>query len=914
MHICLGRFILLISILFHICGRLSAQSPMQLEITGNFHHQSVIQILYTLEREYPVRFYYYPEQMPTYPLSFEFNRMPLLLVLDKLMAGTNLDCINYDSERVIILPRTRREKAYAEELIRQWESGQISLPVSEEPQYVQKTIGDSTAARQATTLILEGRITESRSGQPAIGATIGSPGTAIGAVCNEQGYYRLELPPGNHQLTAQYIGFQTINVNLNIFRSDTLDLEMAFQPLSLNMVIVEARADDRNVASTQAGLEQLSAATVRELPSFLGEADVVKSLTLLPGVSTVGEGAAGFNVRGGNIDQNLILLDGAPIYNSAHALGFFSIFNADAVDEINLYKGNIPAQFGGRASSVLDISIREGDQNQWHGRGGIGMVSSRLLLEGPIQKERSSFLLGGRASYSDWILRSVRNPDVNSSSAYFYDLTGKLAFELSEKTRIEATGYYSFDFFRYADQFGYDWKNLQLGSAWRQLFNDDWSSSLSINFGQYDTRQFVPEGSDAFNFFAGIRYLKGKQHMVFSPNEQHLFNAGMEWLFQDIKPERIEARHSESAVEPRQVEKDQGHELAFYLSDEWELSEALSLSVGLRYSIFLQMGPRTVFTYEEDALREPGNIIDTIRYQSGSLIQRYGGLEPRLSLRYRLSTQNSLKVSYNRLRQYNQLISNTTVPTPADIWQLSTPHLPPLVSDNLSAGFFQNLADNTWAFSVEGYFRWLDDLIAYQDLAELFLNEHLETELLSGQGRAYGVELSLRKNHGKWTGWLAYTYSRSWIRTPSQFPEETINGGNWFPAPFDQPHQFSLVSRWQFNPKSSLTANFVYNSGRPVIAPVGGYFLGETYVPHYSGRSEFRIPDYHRLDLAYTYDNSQGRSKGFRGSLTFGIYNVYFRENTFSIFFRRDDNAIPKAFQLAVLGTAFPYVTYNFVF
>jgi len=893
---------------------LPAQQPMQLEISGTFQQRSAPEILYVLQQEYPVRFYYYPRLLPAYPQSHSFRATPLLQVMEEVLSGTNLEAINYDSTRIIIVPRMRRDKAYAEELIRQWDSGAIELPLSNETRVLEYALGDSTATPPTAPLRLSGRITEARSGAPAIGAAIAIPGTPIGAAADENGYYELELPAGRHELLVQYIGFQTVLLDLSIYASGSFDLSMEFQALSLGEVVVEATADDRNLSTVQAGVEELSPTTIRKLPSFMGEADVVRSLTLLPGVNTVGEGAAGFNVRGGNIDQNLILQDGAPIFNSAHALGFFSIFNADAIEGVTLFKGNIPAQYGGRSSSVLDIDLREGDRREFHGKGGIGFVSSRLLLEGPTVPEKGSFLIGGRASYSDWILRSVRNPDVRQSSARFHDLTAKIDHQFGDRTRVGVTGYHSFDLFRYSDEFGYDWSNLLLSGYWSQLYSDRFSSELTVAFGSYDTRQFDPEGNDAFNLYGGLEYYRVKQNFVYQPTDAHLLHLGAEWQFQDTYPERIEPGNEESTRAPREVEKDQGHELALYLNDEWTLTPALTLSLGLRWSFFLLTGPRTVFRYAPDQPRLPSTITDTIVYGAGERIQQYGGLEPRLSLRLRLSAQDAVKFSFNRLRQYAQLVSNTTVATPVDIWQLSTPYVPPLISDNLSLGFFHNWGDNTWEASIEGYYRWMDHLLSFRDLADLLLNEHLETELLSGRGRAYGLEFSLRKRLGSWTGWFSYTYSRSLAQVAGDFPETTINGGRWFPAPFDQPHQLSMVSKWQFNPKSSLTVNFVYNSGRPVTAPVGGYFLGNTYVPNFSDRNDFRIADYHRMDLAYTYDNSLGRSKGFRGSFTIGIYNLYFRNNAFSVFFQRDENDIPQAFQLSLLGTALPYVTYNFVF
>jgi hypothetical protein len=890
-------------------------NPLQLKINGTYHNQTIIQVLHRIEESYPVQFYYDPDKLPTYRQSFQFDQLPLYQTLGDLLAGTNLLFILYDSRHVVILPRQRRDKAYAEELIRRWEEGEIRLPRSDQEEVIRRIFGDSTAATAGHTLHLRGTLTDEQTGAPIIGAAVGQPGTSFGTTTGADGAFQLQLPAGRHQLQVQYIGYRPVQLELGLFADGRLDLALTPQPLALDEIIVRAEADDRQVSSAQIGVEKLAPQTIRKLPAFLGEADVVQSLKLLPGVNTAGEGAGGFNVRGGHIDQNLILQDGLPIYNASHALGFFSIFPADAIENVTLYKGNIPAQYGGRTASVLDVDLREGHLTEFHGQGGAGLIASRLLLEGPVWKNHLSFLVNGRIAYPNYLLRKVEDPDVNSSAARFSDFHGKLSQRIGEHTKIEGSVFHSSDFFRFADEFGYEWENTLLNLGWKQLFSDRLSSTLSAGQGRYDSRQFDPEGNDAFDFFTGLHYYKAKADLTFIPNKQHLLHAGIEWLYQDTRPERIAPRGDNSAVARKRVAKGQGHEWALYLNDEWTVSPRISASVGLRFSGFQQAGPGIVYQYSPDLPPSPETATDSTLFAKGATIQSYDGWEPRLSLKIGLGPARSVKLSYNRLYQYTQLISNTAAATPVDIWQVSTPGIRPQLADNFSAGIFQNFRSNTWELSLEGYYRRLQDLVEFRDLPDLLLNPHLETELLSARGQAYGVELSVRKKFGALTGWMAYTYARTRVRTLGSFEETTVNGGRWYPAAFDQPHQFSTVGKWQPNPRHSITFNFVYQSGRPVTAPVGGYLLGNTYVPQYSDRNAFRIPDYHRLDLAYTFDNTEGKPKGFRGSFTLAIYNLYGRKNPFSVFFKRDENTeVPRAFRLAVLGSAIPAATFNFVF
>lgn len=890
----------------------AAQTTYSYKITGTYRNETLLEILQDIEQQTPVKFYFEPYKIPYYQVNFEFESLPLYEVLKEILKGRNLVFSNFGDNKIVITKKGTLNKEYAESLIQRWESGEVDVPNLNEPDEQELTFGASSD-NTAATYKFSGSLLDSDTKEPIIGGTLVNEvneGTASDAFGN----FELTLPNGENQLMVRYIGYQPIQLTINLFEDGFVELDMKASVLELDEVVVKAQAADRNVQSAQMGVQALTPSTIKELPSFLGEADVIKSLETLPGVSTVGEGATGFNVRGGGIDQNLILQDEALVFNSSHVLGFFSIFNPDLVQDVTLYKGNIPAQYGGRLSSVLDINLKDGNFKKFSGSGGIGLISSRLTLEAPIKKDKTSVLIGGRASYSDWLLRSVQLPDARSSSASFYDVLGKITHRFNSNSNVSLSYYNSYDFFRYAQEFGYEWRTQLLNFKWNQIWSDRLSSSLSLVSGLYDSQQFDPVGNDAFSLNNGISYYRGKKNFFFNMNESNSINAGAVFTYYDMSPESISKRGELSSIAPLSVEKSQGYEASVYINDEYTISDRFSLSAGLRYTVYQELGPRTVFNYLSEAPRNPNTVVDSTLFQSGESIATYSGLEPRIAFKWQLSESGSIKLSYNRMQQFIHLISNTTVATPVDVWQISTNYIPPQIGDNYSIGLFQNFNENKWETSFEVYYKDIENQLEYKDLPDLLLNQQLETEILSAQGMAYGAELYVKKNLGRWTGWLAYTFARTLSRVESEFAEETINNGDWFPTFYDQPHQITLFARNEITPSQIFTANFTYRSGRPITAPLANFFVGTVAVPYYSERNQFRIPDYHRLDLAYTFDNTKAKLKGWKSSITIAVYNIYFRENPFSVFFRRDDRNIPQAFQLSILGTALPSVTYNFKF
>jgi hypothetical protein len=791
--------------------------------------------------------------------------------------------------------------------------GAFSPALAQSPGDSLITFGDRTRFNPYATYILEGKVLNEANGEPISRATLYVKDLGKGAITREDGSFRLKLPPGKHELVIEYLGLPPFSQKIGLYADGSLDLPISLQAMEMEEILLEAEARDRNVKGVATGVEKLNIEEIKVIPAFLGEVDVVKSLLLLPGVSTVGEGASGFNVRGGRVDQNLVSLDGGQVINPSHVLGFFSAFNPDLIQDFTLYKGHVPAQFGGRASSVLEVRSREGDFSSWRGQGGLGPVASRLVVEGPLIKEKTSLLLGGRLSFTDYLLNLSADYDIKNSSSFFYDLNAKLTHRLNENHSLYLSFYSSKDRFRFSDRFGFSWGTQLLGFRWKGILSKKWLAAFSVSYGDYLSTQEEPSpASTARQLSNGLNYLQAKQNFLFTPSSHHAINMGVESSFYWAKPERLAPLGDLSVVREREIEKQNGREFSAYLNDEIEIGSRLRISLGLRYTLYQQVGPGELFTYAPDAPRIPANLRDTLSYGPGEVMQTYGGLEPRASARVQLGEHNSLKFSYNRMRQFVHLISNTTAATPVDFWQVSNPFLRPQLSDNFSIGFFQNLGNDSWEASLELFYKDLKNLIEYKDFAELLLNPQLETALLNGEGRAYGGEFALRRTLGRWTGWLSYTYSRSLLRVAGDFPDEVINGGEWYPAHFDQPHSISLVAKRALGEGGAFSLNFVYNSGRPFTAITSSYEINGVSIPHFSDRNAFRIPSYMRVDISLTAGSVVEK---WDDSLTFSIYNMLSRENAYSIFYQRIGNSfIPKPYKLSVLGAAFPAFTYNFSF
>lgn len=755
---------------------------------------------------------------------------------------------------------------------------------------------------------LSGHIRDALNGEELIGANIFVEELGTGASTNAYGFYSLSLSPKIYKISFSYMGYEYQTAEIALTESKVLDIELNPEGVQIAEVIVTAKEEDQNVRNIEMSVEKLSAAQIKKIPQVMGEADLIRSIQLLPGVSTVGEGATGFNVRGGNVDQNLILLDEATVYNSSHLFGLFSVFNVDAVKDSKLYKGGIPAKYGGRLSSVLDVRQRDGNRKNFAMNGGIGLIASRLTLEGPIQKDKSSFMLAGRSSYGHLFLKF--DPELKDNVVYFYDLNAKANFTLSDKDRLYLSGYFGRDVFNFGDEFSSDWGNATASVRWNHLFSDKLFSNFTAVYSDYGYSFGVPEGTEAFDWDAGIfnYVLKGDFSYFFNPKSKLDF--GAETNFYRFHPGRARGLGEGSIFNEINVQHKHALESAVYASYEHEPIKNLSLQYGLRFSTFQRLGKEDIFVYEEGVPSGEAAIIDTLSYGALEKIVSFSAPEPRFSANYLINDRSSVKLSYNRMRQYIHLVSNTTSATPIDIWTPSDKYIDPATVDQVAIGYFRNFKNNTYEASVEGFYKNFKDLLDYKDGAELLLNETLETELLSGDGRAYGLELSLRKNKGAVTGWLSYTLSRTERKVSG------INGGEYYPANYDKTHDLSVTAAWAINKQFNLSANFAFATGRPITYPESRYTYDGITVPHYDNRNGARTPDYHRMDIGLQFTPNKHPEKRWKSSWEIGAYNIYARRNAYSIFFRQnEDNPLEtEAVRLSIFGSVLPYLTYNFTF
>lgn len=743
------------------------------------------------------------------------------------------------------------------------------------------------------------------------GALFSIPQLELAALTDEKGVFSVQVPEGTYIGYFSSMGKQTEQKIIKVYRD--LDLEVTlFESVSeLDLVMVTDRAIDSNVMSTLPGATRMPMEELKLLPPLLGEVDVIKSMLLLPGVSTVGEGASGFNVRGGGVDQNLILMDGAPVFNPSHMFGFFSIFNQDAVNDAMLYKGDIPAQFGGRLSSVLDIKTQSGNSENWSLNGGVGFLSSRLGANGPIN-DKTQLMSTIRAAYPTWVLQKIPNTSINESATNFLDGNLRIDHKINNNNSLILSGYTSSDYFRFGADTAYTWQTNLASLKWKSYWGEHLGSEVNLTYSGYRYSVLGEASPFDFELKSSIDFLGLQQQFEWSGPKLEGLQFGYQVNSYLMGMGDLNSKSEESLVSPTQIQDEQGLESAVYFQLPWKINDKLQGQFGLRYSHYFALGEKDVYLYESGVQMEPETIQDTISYGAGELIKSYGGLEPRFTLRYALSDDFSVKASVNRSIQYIHLLTNNFASAPVDLWKLSDTYVQPQKAWQYALGLYKNLNQNKIETSLELYYKDMSSIVEYRDGAKLFLNPTLETDLVMGTGYAYGSEFLIRKNSGKLNGWISYTFSRTLRKVETNFGEE-INQGEYFPANWDQPHDLTLVTSWQPVRRVSFNATFNYRTGRPITLPSGIYDIGGDIVIDYQERNQARIPDYHRLDLGMTYYFYQKRNSNYKSYLTLSFYNVYARKNAFSWFFQPSPEfGIPKSYRLAVIGTVIPSVTYNF--
>jgi hypothetical protein len=762
---------------------------------------------------------------------------------------------------------------------------------------------------------ISGYAKDAKNGESLIGVTVYKKNSQIGTSTNAYGFYSLTLPKGLDTVVFSFVGYKTILMPIDLISNQTLSFEMKEEGKDLEEVVVSSEREDKNVTSMEMSVAKLDIKQIQKMPALLGEVDIIKSIQLLPGVTTVGEGASGFNVRGGNIDQNLVLMDEAPVYNSSHLFGFFSIFNPDAVKDVKLIKGGIPAQYGGRASSVLDIRMKEGNNKKMEVNGGLGTIFSRLSIEAPILKDKASFIVAARRSYIDVLAKPLlasRQPSLKNAQFYFYDLTAKFNWKINDKNTVFASGYLGRDVF--GAGFKFNWGNTTGTLRWNHIFNSKLFMNLTSFYSNYKYELgFKNEGNNQkFEWTSNIINYSVKPDFTYYLNSKNTIRFGAQAILFTFKPGNAVITSQDSKESNISLDKQYGVEYAVYMDNEQKLTNRFTLQYGLRWSFFNYMGKGTKYTYRDTIPNESKPLDKEEKIASGKTIKTYNTPEPRLAVNYKLNDRSSVKLGYNRMSQYLHIVSNTAASTPLDIYTPATNNIKPLIADQITLGYFRNFKDNMFETSAEIYYKSLQNQLDYVDNANLLLNKYLESDLVQGKGRAYGLEVYLKKAKGKLNGWVSYTLSKT------ERQVRGISNGDWFLSKYDRTHNINTVLIYDLNKRFSFSANFVFQTGTPATFPTAKVEVQGYVIPYNTDnkRNNYRNTPYHRADVGVTYNLSPNNKKGRKHTLVLSIYNVYNRRNAFSIYFRNNPDypVNTEAVRYSVVGSIIPAITYNFKF
>ena len=915
-----------------LSGRVAqAQQAGAVPVSGDFRGLRFTQFVQQLETQTPYRFYYNPATVDTVTVHAQAAGLPLTAVLAQVLERSRLHfAIDEASHRVYVSAERPLQTTLPDNYFQPAPAaGAGTAPVAAPPPvaanrpalagtsefrlYEVGTRGVVPAGGKAT---LSGTVHLAGTREPALGVAVYVEQPSVGVATDREGHYALTLPVGRYNLNIRGIGVRSTRRQVWLHADGRLDLDVLPDAAALNEVVVQGYKD-KNVRSVQMGVQTLDIKTIKQVPTVFGEADILRVVMALPGVKTVGEGSTGLSVRGGGTDQNLTLLNDATIYNPAHLFGFFSAFNPDVIKSVDLYKSAIPVRYGGRLSSVLDIKTREGNRTKFGGAGGIGLLTSRLALEGPLGHPnagaaKGSWLVGGRTSYSDWLLHHVPNSSLQNSAASFYDLNAVLAYDFNPHNSLLATGYLSHDRFRLASDTVYSYRNTVASLKWKHDFSQKLQGVLTGAYSHYDfdlntTRN--PYTASTFAYSINQTSLQGDLNLL--ANQHHVLDGGASSLLYNTAPGTQQALGDQSLLLPTTIQHERAVESAVYLADRYDISPRLSVQAGLRYSFYQALGPRQVAQYLPGISRSENTQTGVVDYKSGQVIAAYGGPEWRFSTRLELTAHSSVKASLTRTRQYIHQLTNTTVVSPTDSWKLSDGYIRPQVGDQVSVGYYHNFKRNIIEFSVEGYYKRTHDFLDYKSGAVLLLNPHLETDLVNAEGRAYGVEVLLRKNEGKLNGWLSYTYARSLVQVNTA--TDLVNSGNWYPSNYDKPHDVGLVGNYRLSHRLNVALNLNYTTGRPITLPLAKYYVDQAVRVYYSDRNAYRVPDYFRMDLAVNFEGNHRVQKLAHSSWTVAVYNLTGRRNPYSVYFQTVNGQI-KGYKLSIFGQPIPTVTYNFRF
>ncbi|SDF21648.1 Outer membrane receptor proteins, mostly Fe transport [Dyadobacter soli] len=902
-----------------------AQNTPEKKITMKLDSARFDQFVKQVEAQTGHYFYYDATRFDSLTLDLNVNNLSLREVLDQVFKGSEFEYAIDSQKRIYITQGQKIITQLTPGLFNPERTGENDSIAYAGPESDIKEKLLSTAESKVHEIgirkhriapgnsTITGYVRNAVTGEPVIGAAVFINSPSIGVTTDALGLYALTIPRGKQMVRIKSTGMRETQRQVILYSDGKLDIEMRESVIALKEVSVKAGMD-KNVVGTQMGTVKLTIKNLKQVPTVFGETDLLRTVLTLPGIKSVGENSTGLNVRGGSVDQNLIQYDDAVIYNPSHLFGFFSAFNPDVLKEVELYKSTIPSKFGGRLASVLDISSRDGNKKKFVASGGIGLVTGRVTLEGPLVKDKASFILGGRSTYSNWVIRALDNETYNRSSANFYDVNLHLNYEINEKNSLSLTGYTSNDKFRLYGDTLYSYQN-QLGSIkWKHTFNTRLYGVLTASHSKY---QYAMEAEglplNSFDLKFDINQSNFKADFSYVLHPKHTLEFGGSTIYYKLHPGSFKPRGSESLIMPDELEAEQATESALYLEDKWEVNPRLSISGGLRWSFFQYLGPRSVNKYL------PGLPIETIYqegvdvYKAGKKIKSYGGPEYRASVRYSVFDNLSLKVSYNTLRQYIHLLTNTMTVSPTDIWKLSDPYIKPQIGDQLSVGLYRNFRGNKIEVSLEGYYKNIRNFLDYKGGDSLFMNHNIEAAVINTKAKAYGVEFMIKKMTGKLNGWLGYTYARTLLRAVDRDSPDAPNDGNFYPSNYDKPHDFTLISNYRFSHRFSLSFNFTYSTGRPYTPPIGKYMIDGSQRVYYADRNQFRIPDYYRMDLAMNIEGNHRIKKLAHSSWTLAVYNVLGRKNPTSVYFQTVAGRV-NGYQLSIFGQPIPTVTYNFRF
>jgi hypothetical protein len=915
---------IIILIFFFSLNVVYSQSKTEKKITINFENSNKLEVIKRIEEISNYKFYFIENWLDKEPITGQYKDTSILLVLDEIFKNTVINYYILPDNKVILtlnnlihdsLPNGFFENS-KEEITEYKETNPVFY--SEGTTQNNKTIETVRIGKESNNTLqkeynLTGYVKNINTNEPLPNLALIVQDKNLSAITNIDGFYSIKLPPGLNIIETRALGIETEKKKVIIYNNGVLNFNLKEDSEILDEVLIEAN-QERNIKEAITGVTQLKVEELKSIPLVLGERDILKVATTMPGIKTAGEGSSGYNVRGGKEDQNLILLDNAVIYNPTHFFGIFSALNPFTTGDVNIYKGNMPAEYGGRLSSVFEINTKKGNNEKFAGEASFGPVTSNLTLEIPVVKNKSSLIVGARGTYSDWLLKSLDEESIKNSEASFFDIVAKYDHKINDKNNIEATGYYSKDAFSITSDSLYSYNNRLFSLKWNRNFNDKNSGSLTLANSEYKFNIDYDGDIDSdFNLGYKINETELKLKMKYLHSENHKFDYGISSKLFFVNPGTIEPKGIESIVEQTKIPKEKAIESAIFLADNFKVNDKLLFNIGFRYSLYSLIGEASQRVYVEGLPKNEGTVLDTLNFAKNKVVKTYGGPELRFSARYFLTPSLSLKGSFNSTYQYIHTLSNNTTVSPTDTWKLSDLNIKPQQAKQYTFGVYKNLDGNLYELSLEGYYKESKNILDYKVGAELLLNKNIETEVLQGEGKSYGIEFLVKKTKGKFNGWLGYSYARSFVKLDSEFGEEQVNNGDYFPSNFDKPHDLSLITNYKITKRYSFSANFTYQTGRPITYPIGKFiFNGEERVL-YSDRNKFRIPDYYRFDIGFNIEGNHKIKKFAHSFWNISVYNVLGRNNPYSVFFVTEKGKV-KAYQSSIFSIPIPTITYNFKF